>query len=155
MSECAFCGDVSDPEADDCETCGKRLKPAKRRGLVRKRLNGQIRERYGVIVTFETDDGPLTLHAPGKPYQAVRDAIERAERITSEPRVVNVSTPETIMGDLAGRLNPQQHRMGDGITVGFLSSAKRLDYLAPHLAQRRLLRSDRAQTNRRNRSTAA
>lgn len=133
---CPVCGDLNPPAAVYCqsETCDGRLIPYDPRPLKPRRINSATRARHGVTITFTTDEGPLTLAQTGPVQQAIRECIERAERLSSEPRVVCISTPETILRDLKGRDNDVQHRQGPALVSTMLTLAGRREYLAPELA---------------------
>lgn len=84
-------------------------------------LRGELRTAYGVTVTVENAEGKtLTLHRHG------RGALERVcdDAVALDPtfRIISISTPETIYGDLAGRLPssktgaiilPEHQRLGN------------------------------------------
>lgn len=91
-----------------------------------RRISGRQRDKYGVTVTFTTDDGPLTLHAVGKVSDALRECCARAEHHFDSPKVVCISTPETIAGDLGKRVVTNgRHNIGAAITNSMLKRAGR------------------------------
>lgn len=67
-------------------------------------LNGKEAAEYGATVTLENADGErLTVHRAGMPVRrCVRDAYDYATRLDPGYRIVAVSTPTSVYGDLIG-----------------------------------------------------
>lgn len=67
-------------------------------------LESTERDRYGAYVTFRLGDGELlTISRKGTAVQAVRKACAIMVNRDERARVVCISSPQTIYGDLVGR----------------------------------------------------
>ncbi len=83
--------------------------------------NGDERAEYGCTVTFENEHGRTwTIHRQGPPQAGLKQACAIALARDDTFRVICISTPESIYGDLQGRL-PQK-----GTTTIQSSEAKML-----------------------------
>lgn len=88
-------------------------------------LHSGERDRYGVIATLEHDDGTGTTvqEFPGAVKGAMRECADYCDR--HNLRVVSLSTPATIHGDLAGR----SHQISSRPEFLYLGIVGRIDLL--------------------------
>lgn len=70
----------------------------------REILNGEDSARYGVIVSFSSDDGDhTTIHmAAGSQTEALRRCCEWIDRLDGRWYIDAISTPQSIYHDLTG-----------------------------------------------------
>lgn len=66
-------------------------------------LSGEQRAAYGVIVSFQADDGKrITGHRTGKVREGIRSLCDAALALGPSYRITAISTPSTIYADVRG-----------------------------------------------------
>lgn len=99
-------------------------------------ISGAEQARYGAVISFHNTNGQtLVLHDTGPITQVVRELCDAAVKLDPTFRVVCISTPSTIFGDLIGR----DMRENDGAIrpeAAVLNRSGRRNMIAPELLGR-------------------